>query len=442
MDTISESDGINLAIDAILNARLALLCGAGLSRAAPSSLPTAADVAQAAKAKYDAFYGSARDPLPVDISEQAEFFFARGELATQYLTTYVDRHAFAGQPNPGHEAVADLLLAHGIETAVSTNVDRLIELAGELQHGDIGAGIDVAAMSQLPAGVAPLLKVHGCWTIDRAHTVWAPGQVTSEPTASRLSDSANWITTRLLNCDLLIVGYYTDWAYLNSALERSLGAVHPARVIVVDPTDGAWLATKAPALNALGGRAQSAFLHVQQSGAVFLDRLRQSFAASFVRQALRGAAAAYQLRHGTAPDPASLEPVIGDNLTLWLIRRDLEGALPGRPVSRREPYDEPMVGLTILELRARGATPSGSAWLLDGKTIRVLRTANQLLHLIQAAFVGETPPIVTTDIVIAVGADSSPLPTSIVRGRMPGSIVRPGTGRWLTRSDAVTEFAL
>ena len=111
-----------MVLDALLADRLAFLCGAGLSMAAPSCVPSAAELAENAKKKYDATYGGDRSALPLAMDEQTQFFFERGELATVYLRTYVDRNAFAAQPNAGHFAVADLMLISGISTAVSTNV--------------------------------------------------------------------------------------------------------------------------------------------------------------------------------------------------------------------------------------------------------------------------------------------------------------------------------
>jgi hypothetical protein len=127
---IDLEEGIRIALDALHADRLAVLCGAGLSMASPSNLPSAAQLASEAKRKYDSTSGATRDPLPPGIEEQAEFFFQRDELGTIYLRTLIDAHTFAGPPNPCHTAVADLLLVHAIQTAVSTNVDTLIEAAG------------------------------------------------------------------------------------------------------------------------------------------------------------------------------------------------------------------------------------------------------------------------------------------------------------------------
>jgi hypothetical protein len=113
MQEIPLQAGLEIALDSLLNDRLALLCGAGLSMAPPSSLPNAAELAAAAKQKYDAMYGAERDPLPVGIEDQAEYFFQRGELATVYLRTLIDSNAFAGPPNQGHYAVGHVVLAEG-----------------------------------------------------------------------------------------------------------------------------------------------------------------------------------------------------------------------------------------------------------------------------------------------------------------------------------------
>ena len=224
----------------------------GIVDGQPSNLPSAAALARRAKQKYDATYGADRPALPSGIEEQAEFFFDCNELGTVYLRTYIDNDAFAGPPNAGHIAIADLLLVGGIQTAASTNVDTMIETAGMMLFGRIGAGIDGITVAALPPHRAPLLKIHGCWGIDPTTTVWTARQLLVEPIASRISSSETWLSVRLLDRDLVIVGYWTDWDYLNDVLARALGQVRPARVIVVDPSESATLAAKAPTFSRLG----------------------------------------------------------------------------------------------------------------------------------------------------------------------------------------------
>jgi hypothetical protein len=442
VDEISLDEGIELSLTALHADRLALLCGAGLSMAPPSNLPKAADLAAAAKRKHDALYGATRPPLPRGIEKQAEYFFQRGELATVYLRTLIDTHAFAGLPNAGHLAIADLLLVRAIQTGVSTNVDSMIETAGNLLLGRVGSAIDRNGLATLPRDIAPLLKIHGCWVSDLDNTVWAPSQLTVEPVAGRIAGSAEWLAIHLLDRDLIVVGYFTDWDYLNAVLDQTLGQVRPARVVIIDPSDSPVLAAKAPALHALGGRAGRRFCHVRVSGAEFLQRLRRDFSRGFVRQILHGGAQVFEEFAGSPPDPAWLEPVRTDADDLWRERRDFEGCFPNQPARDRVPAAGPILGLTILQLRSRGAVPDGPWWLLDGQRVRVLRTPNQLLHSVQAAFARETPPTVAPDIIIAVGAEPSPLPSHVVRGATPPTIARGTPGRWLTRPEAVAELGL
>jgi len=441
MDEIDLQAGVAKALDALFADRLALLCGAGLSMAAPSLLPNAAALAAKAKQKYDATYGAERDPLPQSIDDQAEFFFQRGELATVYLRTYIDHDAFAAEPNSGHFAAADLLLTGAITTAVSTNVDTMIETAGNMLFGQVGAGVSRTRVAGLGPDVSPLLKIHGCWS-DPPGTVWAAGQVAAEPIKTRIEECAAWLNNRLLDRDLVIVGYWTDWDYLNQVLETSLGAVNPGRVIVVDPCETASFEAKAPALFALGQRATQEFCHVRSSGDVFLDRLRVGFSRAFVRRVLHAGAASYTAHAGAAPDNGWLEPASSDAEVLWRIRRDLEGRNPNEPAKARVPIEEPLLGMTLLQLQAQGANPDGSYWNLGGRRVRVMRTANRPLHEVEAAFARETAPVVAPEYVIAVGAEALPLPPSFARGSGTGSIARGTASRWLSRVDAVAELGL
>src|SRR4051812_6479525 len=115
MRTITVEEGVQQAFDSLFSDRLVLLAGAGLSMAPPSSLPSAANIAFAAKRKYAAVYGATRLPLPNSVDEQAQFFFLQNELATVYFRTLIDPNAFSSRPNAGHFAIADLLLVRAIQ---------------------------------------------------------------------------------------------------------------------------------------------------------------------------------------------------------------------------------------------------------------------------------------------------------------------------------------
>ena len=441
MDEICIHAGIEKAIDALIAERLALFCGAGLSMAEPSSLPSAAQLAARAKQKYDGTFGSDREPLPASIEEQARFFFERGELYTVYLRTYVDSNAFSSKPNLGHCAIADLLLVRGISTAVSTNVDTLIEISGNLLNGMVAAGVTRDEVARAPSEKSPLLKLHGCWSQPQG-TIWATEQTCEEPIRSRLRDCDQWLRVQLLDRDLLIVGYSTDWNYLNEVLESVIGTVNPTRVIVVDPCESAEFAEKAPMLFQLGQRASDEFCHVRCSGHDFLNSLRVEFSRTFVRSVIDSGRIAYKDIVGEAPDDDWFEPTSDDPEILWRIRRDFEGCAPNEPSTMRNAPDEPLLGLTVLQLRANGAIPRDSFWQINDRTVRILRTPNRFLHDVEEVYSRESPPAIAPDVVIAVGACEVSLPRSVARASQSESIVRGPSPKWLSREAAVVELAL
>src|SRR3546814_14534801 len=102
------------------------------------------------------------------------------DLASVYFRTLIDPNIFAAPPNEGHFAVADLLLVQGIQTAITTNVDVLIETAGQNLYGQIETGLDPTEVAGMPPHTSPLLNVHGRRQKDHTHMVWEPGKITAD----------------------------------------------------------------------------------------------------------------------------------------------------------------------------------------------------------------------------------------------------------------------
>ena len=442
MENKDFGDGVRLAFDAIVDDRLALVCGAGLSMAGPSNIPSARSVAASAKKKYDAIYGSNAAPLSEDIEEQAEFFHNQGKLSTTYLTRLVDINTFSGPPNAGHFAVADFLLTKTAQIAVSTNVDALIESAGDRIYGGIVTATQRDDAAAFYPAKAPLLKIHGCWKSDPRNTVWAPSQLQCEPNQSRVTACAQWIEQQLLNRDLVVVGYFTDWDYLNALLERCLGAVAPSNVIVVDPSSTADLKGKAPALFSVGERASGGFYHVQRSGADFLNELRHKWSVSYVRCTL---ALGNQLLVDADDHRASLnncEPPIADVDQLWAIRRDIEGLAPNDPCENREPIDAASVGRMIVILRQAGAILEGDTWSLNGQRIRVIKASGKALNDFEQVHAGSASPLSAPDITIASGARDFGLKSNIARSGNFSDVVRNRSTNFLTDEQAERELGI
>ena len=129
-------------------------------------------------------------------------------------------------------------------------------------------------------------------------------------------------------------------------------------------------------------------------------------------------------------------------MSLWQMRRDLEGCDPTQPARERRPPDEPLVGLTVLQLRAAGSASDGSYWSLNGRRVRVLRALNKPLHRVELAFEREIAPVVAPDIIIAVGAEAQSLSPNVARAGTKATIARGTAGRWMTRPEAVRELGL
>src|SRR5262245_40770876 len=107
--------------------RLVVVCGAGLSMASPSSLPSAMAVANMCFDQYAAIDPNCPPALRNDLEALARHFVALGTLATVFIRRLVPWESFARPPNTGHAALADFLTIGAISSALSANYDALIE---------------------------------------------------------------------------------------------------------------------------------------------------------------------------------------------------------------------------------------------------------------------------------------------------------------------------
>jgi hypothetical protein len=100
---------------------LVFLCGAGLSIAPPSDLPSALRVSQVC---YDAWVQTEPlDPtLRDNIGNLAGHFYRRGDFKRVFIRRLVPWNEFAGVPNSAHAAVCDLLISRGAHAALSAAI--------------------------------------------------------------------------------------------------------------------------------------------------------------------------------------------------------------------------------------------------------------------------------------------------------------------------------
>ena len=423
--------------------RLVVVCGAGLSMAAPSSLPPAWRVAEASFDKYAQETDPLCDPeLRHNLEAFAQHFADRNTLESVFIESLVPWSVFVRPPNAGHAAVADFLVTRAAAAALSANYDTLIERYAVDKGFDFQNALDGDEATVRSRTQSPLLKFHGCATRDRTATVWAPSQLGRPPIADRIDKSKMWMAANLRQKDLLVVGFWSDWTYLNDLLGTVLDGLAPLSVTVIDMADAATLEAKAPALWALAHGPNVDFTHVQKSGADALDELRKDFSRNYLRSVLAAGRAAFEASTGTVCDPAWFEPPDLDNETLYGLRRDSEGVPAGRPAVRLRPSQCEIVGVFHLLLKQAGASATALGYDLNGQSIRVVNGAGSALSQVQARF-AEAPVVASTDLVVAAGATNLPLPGSVIRPGIAGSFMRPAAlGQWYDLDGARAELGI
>jgi hypothetical protein len=381
------------------------------------------------------------DPaLRQNLEALAEYFVNLNTLKAQFIENLVPWIEFERPPNPGHAAIADFLITKGAVAGLSSNYDKLIERRawgyGAYFRSSLN-GDEAAACSH---SQAPFLKFHGCSHRDPGSTVWAPSQLNDPIIAERIERSRVWMEANLRQKDLLVVGFWSDWDYLNQIIGGALQGIDPLSITVIDLSGGADLEQKAPDLWALAHQPQVTFSHVQESGADALDELRRAFSENYLRQVLAAGRDAFEAAAGVACDPAWLNVAALDSESLYDWRRDAEGVPNSRPATTKRPRDGDALGCFHLLLRRAGAVQVSQGYTLHGRSIRVINGAGCVLNSLTARFI-EAPAASSADVYVAVGATDLGLPGHVVRPGTVGSVMRPAAGgQWLTFDQAQAEL--
>jgi hypothetical protein len=408
--------------------RLIIVCGAGLSMAAPSSLPSAKAVSQKCFDDYRVRIDPNVNPgLRDNLENFAEYFVGRGELKSVFIPGLVPWNDFVRPYNPGHSAIADFLLTRAAVAGLSTNYDILIERRAWDYGADFRGSLDGDEANSDGVNHSPLLKFHGCSQRDKLATVWAPSQLEDAVTKPRIDSSKVWMAANLRQRDLLIVGFWSDWKYLNHLIGTALQGIDPISVTVVDLTPENELEQKAPELWAIAHSGNVVFNHIQESGADVLNELRVAFSQGYMRQILASGENAFTAAT-TQACPAALKQVNEANSeTLYDWRRDAEGVPTTQPARARLPQQCDIVGMVHLLIRHAGGVATGPFYSFNGRTVRVVNGANAMLSQIRDRFVA-APAAQHAEIVIAVGAYDAGLPGNVVRDGRKDDLIRPTAG--------------
>lgn len=420
--------------------RLVLLCGAGLSMPAPSRLMSAVQVSRTCYDKYapiTALPPAMRD----DIEQLAEHFYSNGEFESVFIGTLVPWNDLTGESNPGHAAVADFLISGAAVAALSANFDLLIEQWAHGRRVAMRGALDGHEAGAHGATQSPLVKFHGCLHIDREKTLWTTGQLVDPTITRRISTCSDWMKLVLPGKDLLVVGFWTDWGYLNSVLASALDSGGFNSVTVVDPASSAALQGKGPTLWAHLTAGTTHFQHIQASGSEALAELQVAFSRVWLKKFYALAKPSLEAE-GKPYSPVDPDLPIDQ---LYDLRRDAEGTPYDRAAHAKEPpvHAASAAFMQSLLLQAH-ATRHGAWYEYNGKRVRVVQGAGQGLNTVRERY-KEPPAAAQPDIIVCAGAHDLSVPGHLISSGAGASVVRPAPGGgtpWLTLEQARAEFHL
>ena len=226
-----------------------------------------------------------------------------------------------------------MICASLVDWVATTNLDALVE-AGAEALGEVNClAATTAGEAQVPQSLRPYIKLHGCCRREPANTLWCMEQLERPPWPHTVADFRDWLRVQMTERDLVVVGFWSDWAYLNQALTSCLTQANPQTLVLVDPAEPEVLAAKAPELWAWVQSLDVNFVHEQMSGDQFLSELTVMVGRNFVRQVLELGFAGDGV--STELDLESLGLHALDRATLYDLRRDLTGRSRGAAGSRR-----------------------------------------------------------------------------------------------------------
>ena len=413
---------------------LVILCGAGLSMADPTKLPSAAQVAQICYDRWIAV--EPLDPaLRADIDKLASHFYARGDFGKVFIQHLVPWDDLVGRPNKGHAAVSDFLLSAAAHAALSANFDPMIERWAEERKVAMQGALNGQEAIAFGITSKPLVKFHGCLQRDKIGTLWTQSQLAEPRVQERVKSCTEWMNLNLPGKDLVVVGFWTDWGYLNQVLADAFTITNAHSVTVVNPDTEANLRVKAPQLWDNLKTLSSSFEHIQQSGADVLDELRTEYSLTWVRRFYQLGA---QFTPGV-PAPATATPDGIGSDDLYDMRRDAEGISYSRAARGKEPpADSGMAAFIHLRLLNSGAVKRGSWLEHGGRTIRVVNGAGKSIDIVRESY-KEPSTLPQAEIVICAGAVRLGVPAKLISSGAGPTVIRPGGGgisTWATYEEA------
>jgi hypothetical protein len=436
---IFDEERLTRLLGSIEANRLVVLCGAGLSIPPPSSLMTAERVANTCYDKYRPIQ-ELPAAMRTQIDQLAGHFYATQQFENVFLGSLVPWGELTGEPNKGHAAISDLLMSRGLAAALSANFDMLIEQWAWSRKVDLQGALDGIEAMALAAEMSPLLKFHGCMIRGRKKTLWTTGQLAETEIAQTIQRCTDWMKLLLPGKDLLIVGFWTDWGYLNRMLAEALNMIAFGSVTVVDPDTSANLQNKAPELWATLSPGPH-FRHFDKSGADALEELRVEYSRVWLKRFLA-------LAEPLLTDEGKACPARGlalDCEDLYNARRDGEGVPYNHAARTKAPAPSASQAAFAHHLLLDGGATRDGAWYLrNGQRIRVVNGVGQAMNSVRGRY-KEPPAAAQPDIIVCAGAQDLSVPGNLIGAGGDRNIIRPsggGTARWMTLEKARGELGI
>ena len=419
--------------------RVVIFCGAGLSMANPSNLPSAKALANEIYDKFEEVTGKKLDSTLKDDLELLAKYFIDDRRYQDFINVLIPWQKFRDNPNSGHESIADFLECNAVELVVSTNYDTFIEdAARELGDKNFRANIDGLG-SEIGTNHKPLLKIHGCCLLDNYNTVWNKEQILNGTLRTRIDNSKKFLTVKLHEKHLIFIGFWSDWSYLNDVLTDCISKVEPQLVIVVNPDEYSELEKKAPDL--MSWAKKTNFYHEQVSGDYFLQELRRKHNIQFLKKLVNNSKAAYEKKFGII----STSILVDDRLSVkdsYNLKRYFCGIPNSKPVKIKRPNaNQELIGIYHIYLIEKGAVLEEIFYKINGHIVRMINGAGKLISSLKKEF--ERDNYFGADFTLCIGADDDITPTNIIRTSSIGTIIRiRDTSHWITHADINSELRI
>jgi hypothetical protein len=382
----------------------------------------------------------------LSIEEIAEWAWQKGGMFKNFFIQSIRNERFLNESNVGHFVIADLLITEAVDAAISTNVDYLIETEAKgLGHSDFRAAIKVPDLGR-SIDHGQLAKIHGCFQNEELETVWSDVQLNHEPFKTRISQFQSWMSTQLIDRDLLIIGYWTDWDYVNRTIKTCLAQVSPSSVTLVNPDSPSNLKDKASGLwNYIQQDNSVNFQHVRMGGNEFMEAFWKSFSESIFANLLAKVEANSSCTSycdGKTLQSSPEEPPVEEmsRSEIYGLRRDFSGRTDDdcvREYKLDEAYHEE-IGAVHSILLDRSARMNGRVYEIGDIAVRLINGRFEPMTRVQSRFKHQVPDEREVDAFVSVAiTDDSPGKSDIVRddAEAEDDVVRPGPPEWWKKED-------